>query len=270
MRNLLPEFGLDTKTIEVDRGFCAGLAAAYLRSAEVAKTRDQRDIHLAAGATNYRRAGAHCILLGESEEASRLFEGARRAYSALGSPYSLLMSAFGTTSDDFVFERLHTEKQFNIPTRKQLVYALLFGAARGLSKEDEPMSQLRAELRASHSSTIGVLGLRIGVYVDLFDNLNDDNRLKESLLPFLVAFNSAIKWTRQNAYHWRNLAVPFHPAEPDIVGVLILVQRSLLRGQRSVLQTLEELPLSPIARQILTNALRQFPGSSQSPTPAAA
>jgi hypothetical protein len=125
------------------------------------------------------------------------------------------------------------------------------------------LEKIMGELRASQSSAVGILGLSVGAYLNLASALvgNGDLPVEEALLPFLSAYNSAIRQASQDNFHWRRMAVPFHPVEPDILSVLTLVHLTLTYRKRSIFDLLEVFPLSWQSRTILNGALQQqFPG----------
>jgi len=77
---------------------------------------------------------------------------------------------------------------------------------------------------------VGMLGIPVGNYLDLVDAINpllrDQDKevsFEAALFPFIGQFDEAIKQTMADAFHWQQLAFDFHPAEPDIFGVLMRV-----------------------------------------------
>jgi hypothetical protein len=271
MREELADMRLDLQTVKLDRRFCEGLAFAYLKSAGASNIEEDRHKHMAVAATNFRRAGAQSILLDDFDSAKRMFSEAGRIYAQLGLPYALMMSALGQNFElaqetFYSMLRRHTnraEEGLSLPRRQQ-AYMLLF---RGVShgpvlpelefNVDGVLEDMRRELQACSSAPIGILGLPVASYLDLALALSGDHPIspQEALLPFLSAYNTAIRQNSHNGYHWSKMVFPFHPAEPDIISVLVVTDLALKKTQRSVNDLLKEFPLAWLSRTILQGAL---------------
>ncbi len=90
--NFIKELNLDWDLIERDRKMSLGLADAHWRKAlEVRNDRSEWSVHMMASATEYRRAGAHSILLSDPTASSRMFEQSGIVYAKMGRPYGLMM-----------------------------------------------------------------------------------------------------------------------------------------------------------------------------------
>jgi hypothetical protein len=266
MKEYLPDLRLDVETILLDREFCHGLAVAYRTSAAHAENDEQRYTHLAFSATNFRRAGAHAILLDEFSTARELLVEAAKVYAQLEMPYALKMFALagnlGRAQETFnrILEAISARGEPSRSLRRQLVYLLVFAAVniRGPNVETA-LERVRREVGASGSYPIGVLGLPVASYLSLASALagSEYSAVEEALLPFLTAYNTAIRQASYNSYHWSRMRLPFHPAEPDTLSVLVLADLAMRRIERSVFDVLERIPLSRASGIILQGALRQ-------------
>ena len=108
---LLKTYGLNRDLIESDRWMSERLAQAHENtSRELLKDADdQRFVHLMASATEYRRAGAHSLLLSDRKSANKMFQAAAKSYIRLNNPYALMMLSCADANPDsvraFVFVR---------------------------------------------------------------------------------------------------------------------------------------------------------------------
>jgi hypothetical protein len=252
LRDLLRDFALDPELIVTDREVSMGLARAHQRRAEDTPRGDARFTRLLASATEYRRAGAHSILLSEWKQAREMFESAGNVYHVLGIPYGLMMFSFsrdpGALVDNVPFDRPARD-------RTQGAYQLLAEAASGRELRTERLE----ELASANASPIGILGLPVGAYVDLAVALERDGKggphIEAAALPFLVAYSSAVARAFNNSFHWGMMILPFHPVEPDILSVMFCTEAVLRRRQRgSLLDFLKAIPLFPAATNLLYNA----------------
>jgi hypothetical protein len=270
MREQLGDMRLDLQTVKLDRLFCEGLASAYLKSTGSSDIEEHRQKHLAVAATNFRRAGAQAILLDDFESAKRLFSDAAQTYAQLGMPYALMMSALGQNFEVarktfYGMLRQHTtraEEGLSLPRRQQAYMLLFRSVSYGPVPElefnvDGVLESMRRELQATSSAPIGILGLPVAAYLDLALALTGNHEIspQEALLPFLSAYNTAIRQNSQNSYHWSRMVLPFHPAEPDIISVLVVADLALKKLKLSVIDLLEEFPLARSSRVILQEAL---------------
>jgi len=256
--DLLKEFRLDPEAIYTDREVSVGLAAAYANRARELDRAELRDRSVLQAATEYRRAGAHSVLLSDWKMASTMFEQAARSYRELDNPYGAMVFACANRSGD-VREFAHGYEQRSRPTdRIQEVYTVLGTAATTFAIPEG----IVADLIPSANSPVGILGLPVGAYLDLarsfyFDSANGNalERIAQAALPFLAAYSSAIARAHESD-QWDSLIFPFHPAEPDIVGVLCFVETALQhRFQRRAADLVEQIPLNPMARAILLSIL---------------
>ena len=115
-----------------------------------------------------------------------------------------------------------------------------------------------ADLNSASRWPIGILGLPVGAYLDLAVAVqrNTPSSIEAAVLPFLVAYSSAVSRASADIFHWRMMAMPFHPAEPDILSVLFCVEDVLRQRERGSLRDLlKTIPLFPNATNILYNAI---------------
>jgi hypothetical protein len=267
LSNFLKEFGLDRELINRDREMSAGLAKAHEKVSRDASDRDadQRFVHVVASATEYRRAGAHSVLLSDRKTAADMFERAGHLYTNLRNPYALMMFSCsgGDLSSVMASAR---DLGWTAVDRTQLSYLVLASAAGSDERDRELLARVSYVLEASQTNPIGVLGIPVGAYLDLAKTLRHEKpstrQMTETLLPFLVPYSVAIRRCMDDRYHWERLAFPFHPAEPDILGVLFYVEATLRwRQQGSLLQVIEAMPLGEVATNLLYNTiLERFEG----------
>lgn len=262
LSNFLKEISLDPELISRDREMSTGLAKAHENIYRELSDRDAdtRFLHAMASATEYRRAGAHSILLSDRKAAIDMFRQAGRLHARERRPYALLM--FSCSEEDLgsLMASAHDFGFGEAIDRTQLSYLLLASAAGSEDRDRETFKRIGNQLASSQTAPIGVLGIPIGAYLDLANTLAFDEpapqRISEMLLPFLVPYSTAIRRCMQDKYHWERMAFPFHPAEPDVLGVLFCVEAALRwRQQPSLLRVLEGMPLGEVSTNLLYNAI---------------
>jgi hypothetical protein len=275
---ILKELGLDVERIERDRKACFAWASDYFETANKPereeRKQNQEGLMFVAAATNYRRAAAHSLLLGEIEKSSHDFYQAGYAYSCHNLPYGLMMKLFKPDEQrkgsEYISEWLDyiDKTEFPFPLKLELIYILLFSLIVNNSQNSRPaLVNKREKLDSYRNYPIGVLDLSLGNHLDLYDVLlsfkvnqrffqsNNQISLEEALLPFLNSYNNAIRLASQNSYQWKRLAFPFHPAEPDIFSILLLVELVIKPRERSIFKIIESIPLSWQSRQFLNGIL---------------
>jgi len=262
LHDLLKELNLDPELIARDRDMSVGLAWAYQRSAlEIRSDEDRWFAHMMASATEYRRAGAHSILLSDREGAAKMFDQAGGVYTQMRRPYALMMFWCSRETND-VSARARDFGSLEGIDRNQLSYLLLSSGAEDEGRETEKWEAITMRMSGSQNAPIGVLGMPVGVYADLAHTLArrelSPSTVLEALLPFLLTYSTALRRCMEDEYHWRLLAFPFHPAEPDVLGVLYCVEATLRRRQQgSLLRILESASLFPPATNLLYNAISE-------------
>jgi hypothetical protein len=212
--------------IENDREF---LINAATRGAEGARSIEDPELRRRAfviAATNFRRAGAHSLLLGEFDAARKMFGSSAHAYYDARFPYATMMEILAGPSgwrfDDSTPLTRHSQGFEDLP--HQRVYDLV-AAAIVPGMRDEAFSAAR-NFSLPRSIPLGVLGIPLGDFVDLATALATGEGVRQAVTPFLQTYNRAIERAAANTHQWDHLAMAFHPAEPDIVSVLHCVRAS--------------------------------------------
>jgi hypothetical protein len=273
LRNFLEEFGLDRELIARDRDFSMRFAEAYERTTREILKREQGPwfSQTMAAATEYRRAGAHSLLLSERGTAVQMFRRAGRLYAGVRRPYALMMFSCADAEIGSILASAHDFGVGDGIDRMQLPYLLLALAASEEGRDREAFAIIRDQLAPSQTAPIGVLGIPIGAYLDLASELalgdSSLQRWAEALAPFLITYSTAIRRCMDDTYHWERIAFPFHPAEPDVIGVLFCVEAALRRRQQPLmLQLISGMPLSEVAANLLYNViLERFEGGEHEP-----
>src|SRR5258708_27123415 len=91
----LHDLGLDPDRVQRQRDAAVGIARAYSARAAASEGARGRELSLYAGATNFRRAAAHSLLLGETSQAEELFQQAAATYLAVGASYGHFIGNLG-------------------------------------------------------------------------------------------------------------------------------------------------------------------------------
>jgi len=270
----LKELRLNPEMIARDKDISIGLAMTYQHSND----KNEYEINaLMVAATYFRRAAANALLLGGYEEARNLFLKAASNYQSLRLPYSVVLASLSSEGRDYT-ERLtfhwleayidHKIVEMAVP---QLAYVVLAQSAfiNSYKESFDILINVRKSLDPYRHRPLGVLGISIGSLLDLFDSLVPDIgegriELTEAIAPIFGAYNAAIRQAMQNHYHWERLMLPFHPAEPDIYGILTLADFAL-RAHREI--TLHHfLGRAEIAREskyLLSTILKDMSGNNQ-------
>lgn len=269
---LLKELRLDPETISRDSEVSLGLARVYKQQPSV--DQENNFNRLAIAATYFRRAAANSLLLGENTFAQSLFGEASAVYQRLGLPYSVAIAALSSErrslSEEFIYGWPHDFEYREVVERAipQLAYVVLAQASLTESRQvpHERIINIRKELEPYRLRSLGVLGVPVGTILDLYDALVPTValgkiELAESLMPFFGVYNTAIRQTSQNRYHWERLALPFHPAEPDIFSILTLANYALqIHHDSSVKRFIEQAPIALKSRYLLSTILEAITG----------
>lgn len=255
----LESLGLDASRIKRQRDACIGLSHAYLTDSKSRQDGADLESRLFAAGTNLRRAAANSLLLDDTEQARHLFDQAAATYLAVDAPYGAFVEMFGN-------RELRSKRRFaEVPASGSDVWrlwspdALLYD----VSMQREWTLSFRRQLDAYRMERVGVLGLPAAVYLDVFDftilhETDAEHRIGEALLPLLGAYAAALRRCRTDQYHWTRLAMPFHPIEPDVIGVALAIGEWLRARQRSVSRVIMALPIGSDALTLVRETLRQY------------
>lgn len=273
-REYLEYLHLSFDHIKKVRNTTAHLATGFAVGADKQEQDEQQSyMPLAISASYFRRAGAHSLLLGEyggrdgELSAEYLFSKAASVYSHLKMPYALFISAFAPNSTVFgrSFERwIYDESLKHSPQAIYVLLAMASSPAPAPPRETKIAYTIRRELEVYRSQPLGLLGSAFGMYLDVVDALSEETRLKsigidEAVLPFLAAYDGALKQGMHNGYHWSRLAMPFHPVEPDIFAALLIINRVTKRLEGgTILDMIEDLPLGMICKKLLRGILSDY------------
>jgi hypothetical protein len=257
MIDSLKELGLDPELCYVQSEMLTGLGGAYLAEAESAENGDEVQLLSLAAATNYRRAASNCLLVDRPDDARKFFSQVALAYERAGAPYAAFIANLGSESLWF--------KQGESSSDPGEVFVLWTNQA--LESKDESR-RLRRRVEPFRTRPVGLLGLEVGVYLDLFDAAISDassnqlgessSQIAESLLSIASAYALCVRRARQDRYHWRRLAMPFHPVEPDVLSLLVALDRRLARNQRAVAPLIQRMPIGEDSLGLLRGALEQL------------
>lgn len=264
MIETLERLGLQPSRVRAMRDACAGIGRGYLRGVESQEDAADRQIGLVAAGTNLRRAAAHSLLLGDTDQGLSLFRDAARAYTVAGAAYGAFVETLA--------QQRHPGNQFELPTPKHPadVWRLwspdvAFGSAGRWSDEIfQKIARFRRDMDVYRTERVGLLGLPVATYLELFDaaiaSVRDtgEHALREALLPILAAYAAAVKRCREDRYHWLRLALPIHPVEPDVLGILLALDAWLRTRQASITRLITDMPVGSDALTLLRGSLKQY------------
>lgn len=269
----LGELRLKPERLIRDLDVSMGLARTYQQHSEGRRENEPHALSIAA--TYFRRAAANALLLGRYADAKGLFLEAAFAYHTLGLPYSVVVAALSSEgrsiTEHLTFGWLGAYADHEIVERAvpQLAYVFLaqlpFVESRRMPFDR--LVSVRRSLDPYRLRPLGVLSVSVGTLLDLFDSLvpNMGQRridLAEAMAPFFGAYNAAIRQTMQNHYHSERLALPFHPAEPDIYGVLTLIDSALQTRHDFTLQRfIEQAAIGRESKYLLSTILEGMSGN---------
>jgi len=291
LAELLEQLGLDKELVERDRNISRDLGRVYRQQIYNTEDEQQRFLYQIAAGTEFRKSGAHSLLLSDWKAANESFRQAAECYCSAGNPYGLLMYVCAGESPLYV-NSMSREYSLagRMSTRVQGAFLLL--ATSLADQNEEQRSHQRSELAGATHSAVGVLGLPVGAYLDLvkaietsrmdrpdfaseapfFERRPRDKsitRLGRALVPFLLAHSNAMARAMENRYHWRRLAMPFHPVEPDVLAVALLAEQAArLNRERLVEDLIERVPLFPDSAAVMRTAVQERLDES-SPEPVA-
>ena len=275
--DIIERLGLDPDIIERDLNACYASAKYYN------EMKQQNNNNQAFAATLLRRAASHALLVEQDKDkCGRIFLDAARAYHDLNMPYSYMLLVFvqhtrvDFFADDYFFRNQPDIE--NINDILQRTYLLIASTNRQWNGEwSNNIPKLQEGLEPYRQKPIGILGLPIGNYIDLFVSLREhatQETLKRSnepdssqwlsirraMQPFLSAYDRSLQQIQQDNYHWKRLTMPFHPAEIDILSVMLYVHKSMrVKGDEMTIKDfINSQLLSEDARFLLNEILKDY------------
>lgn len=271
----LGELRLRPERIVRDLDISLGLARTYQQRAE-GRREDETDA-LSIAATYLRRAAANALLLGRYVDAKRMFLEAALAYQRLDLPYSVVVAALSSearsATERLTYDWLSAYADHEIAERAvpQLAYVVLAQTTLAESRQIpfDRIASVRRSLDPYRLRPLGTLGVSVGTFLDLTDALVLDVGqrridLAEAIVPFFGTYNAAIRQTIQNHYHWERLALPFHPADPDIYGILTLTNSALqMRHNVTLRSFIEQAAIARESKYLISTILEGMAGNQQ-------
>ncbi len=236
-----PELELDR--VKRLRDVAADIGHAYLDFSESEDTHQNKWQAKVVAGTYYRRAAANSLLLGEIRKASEFFTTAAKCYRFAMMPYSIVMEVLAGNESDRLWE-----KSIDSP---QEVYTLIASLSRKVRLSNH-LKKLRHKMEDFRGDRLGVLAIPVDLFLNLFDALQDVDlepiksftTLQEALFPFLEIYARSLRRARRDQFHWKHLAMPFHPVEPDIVGLVVMVTDAIKKRHLSPKHLFEGIPVS--------------------------
>ncbi|MFO1418458.1 MAG: hypothetical protein U1E83_07275 [Methylotetracoccus sp.] len=262
----LESLGLQPDRVHALRDACDGIGRGYLKSIESYQDTAVRQLALIAAGTNLRRAAAHSLLLNESDRGRLLFRVAAEAYIKAENPYGAFLEtlAQGGYSDN--------SRKFLEPRRaadvwllwSPYVVSLGVGTGKHPSVLSERIVDFRNAMDAFRTEPVGLLGITVATHLELFDAVvmaitaQRRDTLSEAILSLLAPYTAAVKRCRADRYHWTRLALPFHPVEPDVIGILLALSAWLQSTHLSLSDLIMNLALGSDTMTLLRGALEQY------------
>jgi hypothetical protein len=109
------------------------------------------------------------------------------------------------------------------------------------------------------STDVEFFGLEISLWQVVLEEAVAQPPLSIHCSPSLIrGYDSGVRQATQDRYHWSRLALPFHPAEPDVFGALLLVQSAVTNSDQSLMEVVDGLPLAPETHMLLKGVLRLY------------
>jgi hypothetical protein len=257
-KDLLPE--IDPERVLRLRDASRGIGYAYLEYRQEKREDYKSHTNLLVAATYFRRAAAHSLLLNDLNDARSSFSMASDCYAKAGSSYNILMKVL--SSDKSKRNSSHRQELRETATDVYLLFESLY-IEKVFSDENDFTRKRLDEFRGKR---IGVLPMPVEKYLDLYDTLkkvisrNRDSKkeLQTVILPFVETFCSAFMRARKDLYHWKMLATPFHPVEPDTLGLLVMADAVLRPRDYLVKKIIRRLPVPAEPCKVLCSALESL------------
>jgi hypothetical protein len=251
--------GLEPQRVSRLRDISTELGKAYF--GQLRSEAQEIDDHTTAviAATCFRRSAAHSLLLGDTGMASEMFFMAAQAYDKYFPSYSVVMSVLAARGAVQLPRILH------VTSSGQMIYPMIL-ALQFPEKYMDRLRELRRIVDAFRGARLGVLALPIEKFIDVFDALSDGiesaevekEGLTTVLMPFIESYASAFIRAKRDTFHWARLVTPFHPLEPDVVGVLLLVQQALNRIDVLIENLIARLPIPREPLGVLLHVLSLY------------
>jgi len=254
----LKHFHIDPERVRRERDAAASIGRAY-RDTKAFSDADRELLQYAA-ATQFRRAGAHSLLLDDVKRAREQFHEAAKIYFESRIAYGSLIErlAYSEPAPPLERDEVHVRAS-------DAFY--LWDSAASRDRNIEINMSLRRRLEPYRADAIGVFGIPAGVYLDVYDAVRRAQDLKrevglsliaEAALPLLSAYEVAVRRARADHFHWQRLAMPIHPVEPDVVALLVALDSSMKQMETSVSAVIGRIPLSEDTNSLLRESLREY------------
>jgi hypothetical protein len=272
MSSISDQLGIDTGIIEWELLSSLGTAKIYRERANQDSPSAQRE-HLIS-ATNYRIAGANSLLLGSIDNARKHFHNSAFEYLAAGSSYGLLIDNLGYSDNIKNYSNIGSIRE---ETDVFNMWPMLLNISTHFDNRKGPINwdYWNENIVNFRNEPVGLLGLPVNVYINLFKSLalagNRNNKSNEiniyeeiaaALFPFANAYSLALDRARSDEYHWTQLAMPFHPVEPEMMAVLIGA-KYLIPGNNFIEGLMAYLPIGKLPRLIIDYVFRQYERPSE-------
>ena len=246
--DLSEHFSLDADLIRRDMDACLAMAQ-YHREMQ-----GQKASNAEFAATLLRRAAAHSLLVVEDrEKRASMFRDAAYAYWNLDMPYGHMLFVLGETSrfdrtpNDSFFSANLEDQEESLPGILQSIYPLIASINPDFSQNSNWNHDVAWErLQKYRQTRMGTLGIPVGIYLDLYDALsphgfsipseqsNDPPGYQPAVYRILDLYDVALERAQQNQFNWKRLLMPFHPAEIDIISLLVSAHKAVVARRRDI------------------------------------
>jgi hypothetical protein len=254
MKLSLEKLGLNEEVVQLDYRASRGFGLRYSRQGDSGPVAFRRSELLITAASSFRQAGADAMLLGNAPEMRDAFRDASQIYAQPGSPYTALMEALADVKET----HWRYSREIPVDQRSLKYFGLRYQEAEiiyPLLRGDEVGKLTESLLHDKRTATLGMLDLPLSDYLQLMSAIgqNSQRQLIESLRRFVVAYDEAVNLASSRRVPWQLLVQRMHPAESDIIGVLVMVQL-LLRNDR-LAQALREIKMPEMCGILLFGCL---------------
>lgn len=128
----------------------------------------------------------------------------------------------------------------------------------------EQREDVALELMAFRSKRVGVLALEVGLLMDLrraalsWLHQGSMDAIIRPLNVVVSYYAEALNRARANRYHWERLRMTFHPLEPDVLGILVGLDRVLASANGSLSEVMPSVLQREDIVEVLQMSLKQF------------